>query len=209
MPSQKQITLAAIAYSSEKEDVKDLVIAMVDTAKGDVISSYHGEIEEDAALRIVSGSLWLDTAPYNLADGIRAFGLDVTSGYISHCAEGGMGASRTLYIQEENRIRPILQDLLMSHWEFTQPGMSTCMTGDTAQKNPIVKEITLSIGLGNTTTNGFADLVVTAVSSNSNGKGTKQKPFRHLLHYDGQKYPLLSMEDHFQKWRTLTTISAH
>jgi hypothetical protein len=201
IPTQNPITITAIAYTTEKVDVKGLVIATVDTEKGDVLSSYWGEIEEDAGMRIVPGSLWIDTAPYNLSDGIRAFGLDLTSGYISHCVEGGVGATRTLYIQEARQIRPILQDLTMSYWSFIQPGMSTCATKENASKTSIIKNITVSIGLGDTSTLGYRDLVVTALTSRDDGKKTKKSPFRYKLYYDGQKYSIQEMMVNFYKWR--------
>src|SRR5450830_886835 len=76
-PANEQITIAAVSYETDKEYTKALVIAFVDTVRGAVISSFSGEIGEDAAMKVESGSLRIDTAPYKLRSDVRAFGLDV------------------------------------------------------------------------------------------------------------------------------------
>jgi hypothetical protein len=171
-PTNKQITIAAIAYESKKEDAQALVIAFVE---GKVISSYSGEIGLDAMMRVESGSLWIDTALYNLTNDVRAFGLDVTSGYIPHCIEGGLGAVRTLYVQEGKLIRPVLEDLTMSEWTFIQEGQSRC-TGPDAPEESITENFDLSISVSKTITNGYRDLLITAVNIRDDGKKAKRKP---------------------------------
>jgi hypothetical protein len=199
-PANKKITIAAIAYESKKEYIKALVIALVDNVRGKVISSYSGEIGEDAAMRIESGSLWIDTAPYNLRNDVRAFGLDVTSGYIPNCGDGGMGAVRTLYVQEGKKIRPVLEDLTMSYWSFIQVGQSRC-TGADAPEESIIENFDLSMSVRNTKTNGYKDLSVIAVSSRDDGKKTNRKPFHFNLLYDGKQYRTEEMQKAFWKWR--------
>jgi len=199
-PGNKKITIAAIAYESKKKYIKALVIALVDNVRGKVISSYSGEIGEDAAMRVQSGSLWIDTAAYNLRNDVRAFGLDVTSGYISNCGDGGMGAVRTLYVQEGKTIRPVLEDLTMSYWSFIQVGQSRC-TGADAPEESITENFGLSISVSNTKTNGYNDLSITAVSSRDDGKKTNREPFHFNLLYDGKKYRTEEMQKAFWKWR--------
>lgn len=185
-PANKQITIAAIAYESGKDYTKSLIIAFVDNAQGKVVSSYQGEIGEDGAMRLESGSLWIDTAPYRLAKGVSAFGLDVTSGYIPHCVEGGFGAQRSLYIQEGKGIRPVLEDIFMSTWGFIQEGQSRC-TGPDAPEETLYENTAYTLSLANTSTNGFRDIIVTGTHSRDDKKKTP-KPSHTKFIYDGKKY---------------------
>jgi hypothetical protein len=201
-PANKQITISAIAYESKNEDVKAFVIALVDNVQRKVISSFSGEIEEDAAMRIQSGSLWIDTAPYNLRNDVRAFGIDVTSGYIAHCQEGGFGAVRTLYVQDRETIKPVLEDLTMSEWIFIQQGQSRCMSAGDTPETSIIENFNLSISVNNTKTNEYNDLSITALSSRDDGKKTNRKPFHYKLTYDGKKYSTEEMLKAFREWRS-------
>lgn len=201
-PANKQITISAIAYESKKEDVKAFVIALIDNVQRKVISSYSGEIEEDAATRIQSGSLWIDTAPYNLRNDVRAFGIDVTSGYIAHCQEGGFGAVRTFYVQDGETIKPVLENLTMSEWIFIQQGQSRCMSAGDASEISVIENFNLSISVNNTKTYGYNDLSITALSSRDDGKKTNRKPFHCKLTYDGKKYSTEKMLKAFREWRS-------
>lgn len=200
-PQNAQIVLAAIAYDLGKENTKALIVALIDKSQGRVISSYRGEIDEDAAMRVTSGSLWIDTAPYDLAPGVRAVGLDVTSGYIANCGDGGTGATRMLFVREGGKLRPVLEGLTMSYWTFIQQARSRCVNSDDAPETSIIENTDLSIAVDDTSTNGYRDLIVTAVSSRDDGKKIGGAPFRYRLHYDGRNYSIKKMIDYFYKWR--------
>ena len=189
-PVNKQLTIVAVAYESDKEYIKKLVIALVDNLRGKVISGYQGEIGEDATMKVESGSLWIDTAAYNLAKGVRAFGLDITSGYIANCGDGGFGAMRTLYVQDRNEIRPILDELMMSHWTFVKGGNIRCMSDEYAKNNPetVIENVSVSIKLGNGSTNGYRDLLITEVTDLDNDEISGKKPVQYLWKFDGKKY---------------------
>lgn len=199
-PANKNITIAAIAYESGRKEIKGLIVALIDNSKGRVISSHQEEIEEDAGLKLESGSLWIDTAPYTLATGVRAFGVDITSGYIPHCGDGGSGARRTLYVQEGRRFRPVLTDLTMSYWSFIQQAQSRCVYGDDAPEVTIIENTRLSIGVDTESTKGYRNLIVTAVRSRDDGKATEKAPFSFKLHYDGRQYPTKKLSDRLGQW---------
>jgi hypothetical protein len=126
-----------------------------------------------------------------LAEGVRAFGLDVTSGYMANCGDGGWGAVRTLYVQDGANIRPVLEDFIMSHWRFVQGGNPRCMSDEYAKKAPptVIENQALSISVLKNKTNGYADLMVTAISSWDNGDKSKKIVSHTTLRYDGKKYP--------------------
>jgi hypothetical protein len=193
------MTIAAIAYESDVDYIKKFVVALVDERRRKVLSSLQSEIGEDSAMSVRSGSLWIDTAPYRLTDRVRAFGVDVTSGYVPNCGDGGSGADRTLYVQEGKVLRAILT-LTMSYWRFVKGGNPRCMPIAQELPETVIENVGLMIGLDRTQTNGYRDLVVTASSSRDDGKPTGKGVFRHKLQYDGRQYPTQQMLDQFYKW---------
>jgi hypothetical protein len=201
-PAFKPMTAAAVAYASNREDTKALVLALIDGTNGVIVASYKGEISADAGMRVESGSLWIDTAPYQLAAGVRAIGLDVTSGYIPNCGDGGSGAARTLYVQEGRRLRPVLENLTMSSWRFLQQGKSRCVGETDAPATSIIETFALSIALANTSTNGYRDLQITATGTRNDSNKATRRPFHFKLKYDGRKYDPQEMETSFWKWRS-------
>ncbi|HEX2958315.1 MAG TPA: hypothetical protein VHO70_15885, partial [Chitinispirillaceae bacterium] len=104
-PVNSSQTIVAVACDypdtsgNEDSDSSVLIIALVDNVKKRLVAHYRGFLIQDAGLCIDKNSLRIDTAPYLLADGVRAFGVDLTSGYIPHCDEGRIGAQRTLYVR--------------------------------------------------------------------------------------------------------------
>jgi hypothetical protein len=207
LPSDQSKKIAAFAYDSGggrgiNDPFNDLLIAIVDQQKNMVVGSYSykfylgpGGIKEGDGLRI-------DTARYVLAPNVRAFALDITSGYSHHCGDGGVGAERTLYVQEGKNIRPILFIPAMSSWSYIE-GNFECTTPPDSYVE-IIENVNLAIELGTGKTNGYRNLVVTAVSSRSDGKHTGRKTFSYTLRYDGQQYPTEEMSKALEKWETRT-----
>ena len=152
--------LVAAAYRSGHDDNLQLVLAVIDSASGQVGPSFKADLDSDPAVKLVSGSLWLDTSAYDLAPGVRAFGLDVTTGLPRGCAGVGSGARRTLFVSQGRFIRPVLQDLPMSEWALIQRGRSQC-TDSSAPDLTITENFTTTLGLAPSSTRGYRDLVVT------------------------------------------------
>jgi hypothetical protein len=191
--------LVAAAYRSGHEDELLLVIAVIDAA-GQVTSSLKANLDGDPAVKIVSGSLWLDTAAYDLAPGVRAFGLDITSGLPHGCAGVGSGARRSLFVSQGRFIRPVLQDLPMSEWALIQRGKSPC-TDASAPDLTITESFSATLGLGPTSTRGYRDLVVTGMATRDDG-GVDERPlFRALLKWDGRIYSIDAQQQAWTAWR--------
>lgn len=184
LPKDHSKTIGIFAYDDEGVEYgKRLIVVLADIQRMEIVAIYRGAITEDAAMTVGSNSFKIDTARYDIAPGIRAFGLDVTSSYSQGCGDGGLGPVRTLFIQEGKVIRPVLEYFYISSWRFIKGGPS-CVGGE----GEIVTEgISYSIGIGKTTTNGFSDLLITATSSLS-----KRSPFQYNLRYNGKKYPTSS-----------------
>jgi hypothetical protein len=124
---------------------------------------------------VVSGnSLRIDTARYDLAPGVRAFGIDVSSlGMSSSAAEAGSSDGRTLFVREGATLRPVLTGFQLKAWSW--PGRD-----DPRGPEPHVH--TLAIG-----SHGFADIVVTD-SAHREPLDYPLGGIRYTLRYDGSSY---------------------
>jgi hypothetical protein len=191
--------LVAAAYRSGHQDDLMLAIALVD-ASGNVQSSFKGAMDGDPGLKIVSGSLWLDTAAYDIAPGVRAFGLDVTSGAPRSCAGMGSGARRSLFISQGRFIRPVLQDLPMSEWTLIQRGKSAC-TDSSAPDLTITENFAARLALAPSSTRGYRDLVVTGAASRDDGHLDERPPFSAVLKWDGRIYSIDAQQQAWTAWR--------
>lgn len=195
LPGLQSIMLVAMLYHAGPEHGTDaesaanegLVVAMLDENSAKVVSAYTAPIEEDATMRVEGASMQIDTARYDLAPGVRAFGVDLHSGYMPSCADGGLGGSRTLLVRDGEKLRPVLT-LNLSSWQFVQGGNPRCSNVDLGET--VVETWTSSIAVAKTVTNGYADLLITTVSEFDDKKRRKPRaPERRLLRYDGKKYP--------------------
>jgi hypothetical protein len=191
--------LVAAAYRSGHQDDLLLVIALLD-AGGNVVSSFKGAMDGDPALKIVSGSLWLDTAAYDLAPGVRAFGLDVTSGAPRGCAGAGSGARRSLFVSQGRVMRSVLQDLPMSEWTLIQRGKSAC-TDSAAPDLTITENFSASLGLAQGSTRGWRDLMVTGLASRDDGRVDERPPFATVLQWNGRIYSIDTQQQAWTAWR--------
>ena len=192
--------LVAAAYRSGHEDDLLLVIAVVDAATGQVGSNFKANLEGDPAVKIVSGSLWLDTTAYDLAPGLRAFGLDITSGLPRGCAGVGSGARRSLFVSQGRFIRPVLQDLPMSEWVLIQRGQSPC-TDSSAPELTITENFTATLALAPTSTRGYRDLAVTGTAARDDGRVDERPAFHALLKWDGRIYSTAAQQQAWTAWR--------
>jgi hypothetical protein len=191
--------LVAAAYRSGHQDDLLLFIGVLDAA-GNIGATFKGALESDPAVRIVSGSLWLDTAAYDLAPGVRAFGLDITTGLPRGCAGAGSGARRSLFVSQGRFIRPVMQDLPMSEWALIQRGKSAC-TDSSAPDLTITENFSVSLGLAPTSTRGWRDLAVTGMASRDDGHLDERPPFREVLKWDGKVYSTAAQQQAWTAWR--------
>jgi hypothetical protein len=191
--------LAAVAYRAGRQDDLLLVIALVDSA-GRVGPSFKGNLDSDPNVKIVSGSLWLDTAAYDLAPGVRAFGLDITTGLPRGCAAGGSGARRSLFVGQGRFVRPVLQDLPLSEWNLIQRGRSAC-TDSSAPELTITENFSATLGLAPTSTRGYRDLVVKGTAARDDGHVDERPVLRTVLKWDGRVYSTDEQQRAWTTWR--------
>jgi hypothetical protein len=201
LPADQNTLVAAIAYSGTAQankgaaEGKELFLALINQQNKQIIASYHGFIEEDASLRVDENSLRIDTAAYALADGVRAFGVDVLSAYMPNCGDGSFGALRSLYLREGRNLRPVLNDF------FTTTSMhrkgSNCAS-DASES--LIEKFDRYLSTGQNSHHGLRDLAVTITSKMDNGSQSPRRPFHFTLQYDGKKYPTTALEEAFSSW---------
>ena len=180
-PADPATTLAALAYPADATQTKTLVVAVVDARTARVVRRYQQEVTEDSAVMVGADSLSLDTAPYQLAPGVRAFGLRFNSDARgASCADGIWRDELTLFVPDGAELRPVLRGLAMSR-SWARKG---CFGngGGTLEYD----EATLSIALAPARSKGYADLEVSA-RIRRNGAGAA-KVERVMLRYDGEQY---------------------
>jgi hypothetical protein len=213
-PKNNSITIAAFVWWSSV-DTTQVIVAMLDNRNGEVIASEsYSEVYPHVpqAGQVGLYNLSIDTARYDLAPGVRAFGLDVKSAQQpkSYCGDDEIEKVRTLYIQDGREIRPILTKLSMSYRHFVQ-GDPRCASEKSAAPAPkkVMEDIHLTIAIGKAVTDGYANLLITAVSSYDDRRKSKRMPFHYELTYHSityqdhevGSYPTDEMGIALDKWR--------
>jgi hypothetical protein len=184
-PYDGKTLLSAIVFSTNDEEVKKLVVAMLDARSGRIVGSYAREVGEDASVQFGENSLGIDTAPYQLAKDVRAFGVRFQSAARgASCADGAWEDELTLFVRTADSLQPVLRGLPMSHWQAVKGclGQADGLVFDAAK---------LSLGIAPTSSHGFADLTVTArITRESAADDATGKPNieQTTLRYDGDAY---------------------
>jgi hypothetical protein len=193
-PGAPGTTIAVVAWSDGHDDRDGAVpglIAVLDDAAGRVVASLREDFQQDALTVIQEDVLHVDTAPYLLAPGVRAFGIDTGHAGGPRYADGGVGPSRSLYVREGRVLRQVMADLDLEAWMYL-PGHEGWRddADDVQQEN-----FQTVIAIGPQSSHGWHDLVLT---STSDGK----RPSLHVrVPYDGRVYPLKPFEDAYWHWR--------
>lgn len=185
-PHDNSTILSATAFQASPENEVLLSIAMLDRRSNSVIAENTRTVSQDAAVHFGEGSLKLDTAPYHLAKGVTAFGVRFTSDAPGpSCADGAWSEELNLYVRQGTGLRFVLQGLAMER----QQALEGCF-GPAASKL-IFERASLSLSISKTSTNGLADLVVTAKISEDGDliPGTSKSSVEHYtLRFDGHEY---------------------
>lgn len=185
-PYNHNIVLSAFAYNAGVEFEKTLIVAMIDKKTKRVVSSYRSVISEDAITEVGEDSLKLDTARYQLATGVRAFGVEFNSSAIgASCGEANWNNELTLLVPKGKELRPVL-----SLYLYQQKSIQGCLS--VQSPDAIWQDASLTIGIEKTNINGFYDLLATAtITTHSNGApigNIKDRVERHLFRYNGKFY---------------------
>lgn len=190
MPNAPSTTIAAIAFDTKHEGPgaddgsKEQVVALVDADK--VVAADRSTIEEDALTEV--GSYRIDTAPYVLAPGMRAFGVVFTSSARGpSCPDASAEQELTLWLRDGNKLRAVLGTNL-DGWVSAEGTACGAGTGDARSESAH-----LTIAVEKTAHRGFADLSLTATITQTQRKNgdysdTGKRVERTVLTYDGTSY---------------------
>ena len=184
-PYKTNQLLAVFAYDGGIEYEKRLVVLILDEKSKSVISSFRGDIGEDAVTEVGEHSFTLDTARYRLNESVRAFGVRFnTSARGASCGEARWNDELTLFLPEGKNLRPVaVLNLYQQRW------LEGCPS---ATSHALWEDAMLTVSMGEANTNGLFDLVVTAkITVNSMDAPTrnlKDRIERHTLRYDGKFY---------------------
>lgn len=166
-PHDKRLLIVAVAYAQDQERDRNLVVALVDTGPMAVAAAFQGVLLEDETWSLDVAGLRIDTAPWDLAPGVRAFGVDVLSPALDAPVRHGITGTRSLFVQEGDQLRMVLDGFVL-----TTAGRSA--KGATSAK----------VSLSAHRSHGYADLLVTRKaeppSTTTADKAT--------LVYDGARY---------------------
>lgn len=184
-PYKTGLLLGAFAHDGGVAYEKNLIVTVMDEKSRRVVNSYRRAIGEDALTEVGEYSLKLDTARYQLASDVRAFGVRFnSSAHGANCGEAYWDDELTLFVPEGKTLRPVLSlNLYQQRWLKGCPA---------ATSQALWEDAMLTVSMANTSTNGFHDIVVTAkISVSAEGMATgnhKDRIERHTLHYDGTSY---------------------
>lgn len=195
MPGEAGTIIAVAAFGHELDDdaygagTKQQVIALVEAASDRVMAWSQAEVQEDAVTHVGGSSYRIDTAPYRLAPGVRAFGIVFHSDARGpSCPDASAENELTLWIRDQRTLRPVLGTNL-DGWVSVEG--TACGPGSGAA---LSESAHITIGLERTTTHGFSDLSLTAHITST--VRTASRDFhdgpsrikRQVLKYDGKSY---------------------
>lgn len=203
-PFDPTLELAAVAYATSAERVMGerslrLVVAVLDARDARVLSSYRTALDEDAAFALAEDGLLLDTARYDLARGVRAFGVVLRSAAPGpSCPDGRTNDEMTLYVRDGEDLRPVFSASL-DVWARVEGEPCAWSRG----QRLVTEEARFTIGVQPTVHNGFADLRVqanvtrTEALSGSDREQVSQRRDSRVLRYDGTRYDPGALQNGF------------
>jgi hypothetical protein len=188
-PKAPQVLLAALALETKEEEIKKVLIAVIERKSLRILSKHESMEEEDATVRFSGSSLQLDTARYQLSEGQRAFGVVFeSSSIVPGGAQAWSSHELTLYLPEGNTLRAVrVAPLGRTRWIS---GCPSCF------QNTHSESASIQVSMAKTKTKGLFDLWLTAkidsYLTDKEGEEPKVQPKdrieKHRLRFDGKRY---------------------
>lgn len=162
----------------------DLELSVVDSTNDRTMATYR-KAEAYNTDAVSFNELVIDTARYNLAPDLRAFGLRSEYGH-SSSVNPYSKTDLALYLKEGDRLRPVLEGLVVAK-----------NSGEWGNCTGQGQEIRRTVDIGKSTHNGYADLIITSRVTVTKSfkfgeecvdKTTELKKTQLTLSYDGTQY---------------------
>ncbi|WAG17170.1 hypothetical protein NRZ29_08245 [Aeromonas hydrophila] len=196
LPNQPEMTLISYIFpKTENEEHNDKMSLPTSVwrveliAHGQVKQQFEEIIEEDASIRIHSSSIWLDTAPYILAEGERAFGVRLDVGDGPSCADGFRSRFLYLFRQHNGTLQRVMNGAPMLH-TYIRKGVPCSPEKIDLERG--ISYIQVLPGMSN----GLHDLrVVTkaqteTVEQDGSSQISSQRTLSTTLRFNGHEYPV-------------------
>ncbi len=165
-------------------------VAIVDKAKRQVLSLHSEKYEEDATTRFSEYSLRIDTARYDIADGVRAIGVRMNTFHGRCSYEGGWGEELWLFADQKRTLVPVLKNFFIEQYQHQWLKGSAC--GGSEELTGATHTAERSLASTKQLSNGYRDFAVYAYIKSENENMTfKPKDERSLigsLKFDGELY---------------------
>lgn len=203
-PYDPSLALATVAYllpGSDRIGERDLrlVVAVLDADDARLHAVHETDLGEDAAFALTSDGLLLDTARYDLAKGVRAFGVVLRSSAAgASCPDGRSNDEMTLYVREGETLRPVFTSNL-DFWARVEGEPCSWAPG----QRLVTEEARFTIAVQPTAHHGFADLRVqsnvtrTETVTGSDRETSSQRRDSRVLRYDGTRYDTSALQNGF------------
>lgn len=189
LPYGNHEMLVAVVAAGKEEGTVDLVLGVADPRSRKVLATRHDVVVEDAGFRFDTDSLRWDTANYQLATGVRAFGLGIRSGYIPHCADSDDGEQRTLYVWQGDQLRPVTPPLPLYRAVYVVQASGTrCSMPSDKPVQSVTEVYTSVVELGPEASNGWKDLNLRVTRRHLERPSRPKAERTATLRYDGQQY---------------------
>lgn len=193
--------LVAAAYSTDESFAGNrslhVRVAMLDAGDHRLLAGYARRVVEDAAFELSEKSLSLDTARYDLAPGVRAFGVIVDNVAIGpSCSEHNSDHELSLFVAHDRQLRPVLaQDLYA--WAPVEGDSCRWSSGRTVRDSANV-----TLAMADESHAGYRDIRLTAkitrYTNEPDSDATERTRSEHrLLRYDGRHYRPVGNDDAF------------
>jgi len=178
-PTRTTAAVMAFAKPGSDDGAWTVVVALVDTTRGQVQSSHRTELEADATTLIGPQSLRLDLAPYQLKPGVRALGLRFSSDRGNSMPNSRAGTPLRLYVAEGRRLRPVFCQAM--GWQDADQGVIGQDPWD---------EAATTLSISPRQTHGWQDLRLTDRLSRHTPDGKASKPVasQRVCRFDGDAY---------------------
>ena len=185
-PNKPHLLIAVVAFDEQKEDINQLAIALIDTRAGRVVNNLVKSITSDGFY--APGGVFIDTARYQLAKDVRAFGVVINNSQPPPSSPNSIADGElTLYVTSGTSLDELFS-LPRFQYQSIEGAVSVMYSGAIWKS---AEYITLS--LGTRKSNGLIDLVARAqVSETVNEaeglKTRKERVESHTLRFDGMRY---------------------
>jgi len=199
-PHDPSRLLVAAAYSTDESFAGNrslhIRVAMLDAEDHHFLAGHALRKEEDAAFELSEGGLSLDTARYDLAPGIRAFGVVVDNQANNGCPDYSYDRELTLFVVDGAKLQPVLRQDLFAWMRVEGEPCSLSMD------RVVMDHADVLLAMAGGTHAGYRDIRLTAkitrYTNEPDSDATERTRTEHrLLRYDGHQYRPVGDDDVF------------